>query len=117
MDAVQWHVEPLAEVGAELLVAVALLATQVEVAVGGVHPCADGSEDEQQRHAVGSARERHDVELLGGVAPFAVRLVARFFSWFIHQVVAQDVMAYDAFGLVHGFSFPFFLREFFNLYG
>ena len=55
VDAVEGHVEMLAERHAELLVALALLPAQMEVAVHGLRAVAEREQGAEQGHAVGTA--------------------------------------------------------------
>ena len=84
MDAVQGNAFTLAQVYAELFIAVAFFATQMEVTMGGLYGHADAFQDEQQGYAVCSSRKGHNIKTI--VLP---------------HVVADDVIIHDILYLIH----------------
>ena len=61
-----WNVERLTEILNELFVAIALLATQMEVAMSSLNMIAQIAKDAQQSHAISPTTKCHNVKTVMG---------------------------------------------------
>ena len=65
MHPMKWRILLFAELFAELLVTIRLLAAQMKIAMDGLHVIAQTAQHPQQTHAVGTSRECYQIAMAG----------------------------------------------------